>query len=154
LLWTDIDLDAQVIRLQKHKTKRATKKPRIIHLHPVILKLLIVIRRYGQAGEHVFLNHRKKPWSRRTLSQRVRRIRMAAGIPHDAKLYGIRHRFAVRAIVNGCDIKTLSALLGHSTTRMTEHYLSAFDKQHSHLADAMLKVNASRPPADARRPAS
>jgi site-specific recombinase XerD len=72
----------------------------------------------------------------------------------DAKLYGLRHRFGTTAILHGVDLKTLSELMGHTTTRMTEHYV-AIAGQRQHLAEAMLKVHGpATPPATARRPAS
>jgi integrase len=144
--WTDIDLEKAVIILYKHKTSRTQrdKKPRIIPLHPVVLKLLIYIRRLGQPGQRVFLTHRKTPWNRSNLSLRVRRTRKVAGIPDDAKLYGLRHAFGTRAIVNHLDLKTLAELMGHTTTRMTEHYVHLAGQQ-THLAAAMLRVNAQNP---------
>jgi site-specific recombinase XerD len=59
-------------------------------------------------------------------------------------LYGLRHAFGTRSILNGVDLKTLSELMGHTTTRTTEHYLHLAG-QRSHLADAMLRANARRP---------
>jgi len=145
LKWEDIDLAAGVIRLQRHKTSKKTKKPRIILLHPVVVKLLIYLRRLNQPGEFVFLNHRKNPWNRANLGNRMQRARKAAGIPTDAKLYGTRHAFGIRSILNGVDIKTLAELMGHQTTRMTEHYLSRLGDHQEHLAAAMLLSNARRP---------
>ena len=144
LEWSDVDLDARELVLRKHKTVKRTRKPRRVPIHPVVLKLLIFLRRLGQPGTHVFLNHRKKPWSRVTLAQRLRRSREAAGAPDDAVLYGLRHAFGTRSILNGVDLKTLSELMGHTTTRTTEHYLHLAG-QRSHLADAMLRANARRP---------
>lgn len=154
LEWSDVDLDAGELALRKHKTAKKTHKPRRVPIHPVVLKLLIFIKRLNQPGTHVFLTHRKTPWHRVSLGQRLRRVRKAAGVADDAKLYGLRHRFATTAILRGVDLKTLSELMGHSTTRMTEHYV-ALVGQRQHLADAMLKVNGpSTPPAADRRPAS
>jgi integrase len=154
LEWHDIDLAGRVIVLRRHKTSKRTKKPRVIPLHPVVVKLLIFLRRLNQPGEHVFLTSRKTPWHRVSLAQRLRRVRQAAGIAEDAKLYGLRHRFGTTAILRGVDLKTLSELMGHTTTRMTEHYV-AIAGQRSHLAAAMERINASStPPAGAHRPAS
>jgi integrase len=154
LRWQDIDLDNGVIVLRRHKTAKKTKKPRVIPLHPVVVKLLIFLKRLNQPGEHVFLTHRKTPWHRVSLAQRLRRVRKAAGVADDAKLYGLRHRFGTTAILRGVDLKTLSELMGHTTTRMTEHYV-AIAGQRQHLADAMLKVHGpATPPSTARRPAS
>ena len=153
LEWSDIDLGAKELVLRRHKTAKKTGRPRRVPLHPVVLKLLIFIRRLNQSGERVFLTSRKTPWNRSNLSQRVRRSREAAGIPDDAKLYGLRHRFGTTGILRGVDLKTLSELMGHTTTRMTEHYV-ALAGQREHLAEAMLKVNGgpAKPPADAQRP--
>ena len=146
LKWVDIDLDKAVIVLHQHKTSRTqrVKKPRVIPLTPVVLKLLIHIRRRQDPGDRVFLTHRKTPWNRSNLSLRIRRAREVAGIPEDAKLYGLRHGFGTRAVVNGVDLKTLAELMGHTTTRMTEHYVHLAGQQ-PHLADAMRRATARRP---------
>jgi integrase len=147
-----VDLHARELLLRRHKTSKNTKKPRRVPIHPVVLKLLIFLRRLNQPGEHVFLTHRKTPWHRVSLAQRLRRSREAAGVPDDATLYGLRHRFGTTAILRGVDLKTLSELMGHTTTRMTEHYV-ALAGQRQHLADAMLKVHGpATPPAAAQRP--
>jgi integrase len=44
-------------------------------------------------------------------------------LPPGAKLCGWRHRFGPEAVKNGVGLKTVSARMGHATTRMTEHYL-------------------------------
>jgi integrase len=152
LKWEDIDLDARELVLRRHKTSKRTRKPRRVPIHPVVLKLLIFLRRLGQPSEYVFLTHRKTAWHRVSLAQRLRRVREAAGVPDDAKLYGLRHRFGTTAILNGVDLKTLSELMGHTTTRMTEHYV-ALAGQRQHLAEAMLKVHGPATPSasDPRR---
>jgi integrase len=144
LEWDDIDLGNAVIVLRRHKTNRKTKKPRVIPLHPTVLKLLIVLRRLGQSGPRVFLTQRKTPWKRCNLAQRLQRAREAAGVPNDAKLYGLRHGFGTRAVLNGVDLKTLAERMGHTTTRMTEHYVHLAGQQ-AHLAAAMLRANGRRP---------
>jgi integrase len=153
LEWTDIDLEARELILRRHKTSKKTKKPRRIPLHPVVLKLLIFLKRLSQPGTHVFLTHRKTPWQRVSLGQRLKRSRRAAGVAEDAKLYGLRHRFATTALLNGVDIKTLAELLGHTSTRTSEHYLHLVG-QRAHLAEAMLRANGSRPSSTVPRPGS
>lgn len=114
LQWRDIDLEHRVIVLRRHKTAKKTRRPRVIPLHSVALKLLTFVRRLNQPGEHVFLTHRKTPWHRVSLAQRLRRVRQAAGVAEDAKLYGLRHRFGTTAILRGVDLKTLSELTNGS----------------------------------------
>src|SRR5262249_56341788 len=97
------------------------------------------------AGGFVFLTSRRTPWNRCNLSLRIRRARETAGIPAEAKLYGLRHAYGTRAIVNGVDIKTLAELLGHTTTRMVEHYVHLAG-QRTHLHRAVEKINAPAGP--------
>lgn len=133
------------IVLHDHKTRRTQRnpKPRVIPLHPVVVKLLIAIRRRNE-GERVFLSHCKTPWTKNSLAIRFRRARRKAGLSEDAKLYGTRHAFGTRAIVNGVALKTLAELLGHTTTRMSEHYLHLAG-EHAHLASAMQLANVRHP---------
>jgi integrase len=123
LRWTDINLDAAAIVLTKHKTAKSqrTPKPRVIPLDTEVVQLLTSIRARNEAGEFVFYNYRGTTWNRSNLSLRLQRGRNKAGIPADAKLCGLRHVFGTRAIVNGVDLKTLAELMGHTTTRVTEH---------------------------------
>ena len=144
LQWKHIDFDRGLIILPEHKTARMQKtpKPRIIPLHPVVVRLLRSIQERRE-GECVFLTYKKTRWTKDTLAQRVRRARIEAGVSDEAKLYGTRHAFGTRAILKGVDVKTLSELLGHTTTRMSEHYVHLAG-QFEHLAAAMNQVNAPR----------
>ena len=92
----------------------------------------------------MFLTYRLTPWHRSTLSQRIVRARRKAKIPEDVKLYGLRHAFGTRAITSGVDIKTAAELMGHNSTRMTEHYVHLAG-QRAHLAAAMRRVNGPGP---------
>lgn len=146
LKWTDLNIEAASIVLKVHKTSRTQKEPqpRVIMLMPVVCRLLAWIRRRGEPGEYVFHNHRMTTWNRSNLSLRIRRTRERAGLPNDVKLYGIRHGFGTRAIVNGVDLKTLAELLGHTTTRMSEWYVHLAGER-AHLAAAMQRAGALDP---------
>ncbi|MBI3466076.1 MAG: site-specific integrase [Planctomycetes bacterium] len=144
LTWDQVDFDNALVVLETHKTIRMQKtpQPRVIPLDPVVMRLLRWLQNRHE-GPYVFLSRRKTPWDKDTLAQRLRRARKGAGIPDDVKLYGTRHAFGTRAILSGVDIKTTSALLGHTTTRVTERYLHVVGKN-GHLADAMLLANGRR----------
>jgi integrase len=152
LCWNDVDFERRVIVLRQHKTIKMQRRPapRIIPLHPVVVKLLVVLKRRDE-GDHVFLNHHRRPWTKDMLCLRLRRARTDAGLPDDAKLYGVRHAFGTRGIMNGCDIKTLSVLMGHTDTKTTEIY-SHIAGQREFLSAAMEKVTQSL--ASARHPAA
>lgn len=145
LRWSNVDFYRGLIVLHEHKTKRLQRqpKPRVIPMIPVLVRLLRSIQARKE-GEYVFLNHRRHPWNKNSLSLRMKRARKKAGVPDDAKLYGTRHAFGTRGIIDGqLDVKTLAELMGHTSTRMTEHYLHLAG-QHAHLAAAMQRVNAPR----------
>jgi site-specific recombinase XerD len=112
---------------------------------PEIVKLLKRIKRQdGVDRRHVFVNAQGLPWKRTSLGLRLKRLRIRAGVPNDATLYGIRHQFGTQAIIRGIDIKTLSELMGHRTTQMTEHYCHLAGHQ-PHLAAAMQRAVSARP---------
>lgn len=145
LTWSSVDWSANVVVLTKHKTVRTQRspRPRVIVLHPELTDLLRRIQRRKDPGEVVFQTHLGSAWHRSTVGQRIRRMRKQAGIAEDAKLYGLRHAFGTRCIKNGVDLKTTSELMGHTTTRMTEHYLHLAGER-EHLAAAMILANAPR----------
>jgi integrase len=146
LTWEQVDCDKSVIIIEDHKTARTQEKPRprVIPLVPDVAQVLRAIKSRNEPGPFVFRNHHGTPWNRSSLSLRMQRARAKAGLPPDTKLYGLRHAFGTRAIINGVDLKTLAELMGHTTTRMTEHYVHLAD-QRAHLVAAMLRANDPDP---------
>lgn len=146
LKWENVDLAKGCALLSKHKTAKTQKapKPRVIVFDDEVRRLLAAVRERGDPGEHVFLTYRLTPWHRSTLSQRIVRARRKANIPEEVKLYGLRHAFGTRAITSGVDLKTAAELMGHASTRMTEHYVHLAG-QREHLAAAMRRVNGPGP---------
>ena len=146
LRWEQIDLDRLLVMLPDHKSSRTRtgkrRPPRIIILHPVVIKLLDRIRGWNES-EFVFTNFRGTPWDKNTLGTRLRRAREKAGVPKNKTFYGTRHAFGTRATTNGVDIKTIAELMGHASTRTTEHYIH-LAKELPHLVDAMRAVNGHR----------
>ena len=144
LTWSQVDFKVGKIVLKEHKTKRTQKKPRPreVYLHPVVVKLLRWMQSRGE-GERVFLTHRKTPWDKDTLGQRLKRAREEAGLSNDVKLYGVRHSFGTRGVLNNVPLKVLSQLMGHTSTRTTEGYLHLSGKD-QHLAAATLAVGGLR----------
>lgn len=143
LLWSDVDASAGVAGLKRHKTSKKTRKDRVIPLtEPVTALFRHLADRDGTEG-HVFKTIHGTPWARNSLAQKIKRLRDRAGVPDEATLYGLRHRFGTRAIMNGVGLKILSELLGHSTTRTTEHYVHTAE-EFDHLRAAMGRVNRAR----------
>ncbi|HEY1599551.1 MAG TPA: tyrosine-type recombinase/integrase [Pirellulales bacterium] len=143
LRWREVDLHSSVACLSKHKTARTLRepKPRVIRLVADAVKLLNQIRRRNDHADFVFVSSLKRPWRRCSIQQAIRRARRAANLPEDVVLYGLRHRFGTESIKHGNDLKTTAELMGHSTTRMTEHYVH-FAGEDAHL-DAATRRAAS-----------
>jgi integrase len=148
LRWSHLHFERAMIIIDQHKTTRTRKDhaPRSMPLMPELVRLLTHIRRRQDHPEFVFVRRGKQPWSRNGIQQNIRRLRTKVGLPEDLAIYGIRHLFGTRGILKGVDIKTLSELMGHSSTRMTEHYIHLAG-QDEHLAEAMQRINAQRPSA-------
>lgn len=129
MTWDQIDIHRSAVVQTKHKTQRSRKDgaPRMIFLNAEALRILREIRQEqvaaGDNQPHVFRSCTGKPWSRNGIQQNIARLRERLGIAPSVKLYGLRHRYATNTLKQGCDLATLAELLGHTTTKMTEHYL-------------------------------
>jgi integrase len=126
LAWSDKGLDLQrgIWKIERHKSRRATGKAKLVALVPEAVELLRLIRSEQGAAYQgtVFLNNRGTAWNRRTLGQHLRRMKVRHKIDTPASLHGIRHRFGTTAVANKAAIKLLSAQMGHSTVAVTERY--------------------------------
>lgn len=142
LEWMMIDPIRGVAVLAKHKTAktRRDRAPRVIVLHPVVLKLLAWIKRHQAEGQtFVFLNSHRRPWVGASLNLRLWELRKKLNLPPDCKLYGCRHAFGTQAALNGVDLPTLAQLMGHTNTQMTMRYVHLAGKT-DHLKAAAVKA--------------
>jgi integrase/recombinase XerC len=143
--WSELDLDRGTITLAKHKTLKTQKvrKPRVIHLTEEVTGLLVEIRRRQPDTEYVFTNRLGRPYHRNSVAQNLRRLRRKIGLPEDVKLYGCRHGFGTRAILNSVGLVELAELMGHEKgSRITAHYVHLAG-EHQHLREALRKINPS-----------
>ncbi len=137
--WRDVDLERGVWTIPYHKSKHATKRPKIVALVKEAVDLLTEIRAIAvvrvadsKAGmptknvptdaDFIFTNTRGRPWNRRTLGQQIERMKRRYGIECKASLHGIRHKFAGQAVANGAPIALISAQLGHQSISTTQRY--------------------------------
>lgn len=154
LEWKDIRLEQGAIVIEKHKTRYRTKRPRIVPLNPVLVKLLGWLRRNpghcqicGAAraagvkfdSRFVFLNSKNCRWHRSMADTGFRRLRVKVGLPADLKLHGCRHTFATRAIINGVGVVELGQLLGHVQVATTQRYVHLAAKT-DHLNESMRRA--------------
>jgi integrase len=122
LRWDWVDLRENCITLPQTHTK--TRRLRRVPVNPVVKReLLKFAERRLEAGGSEFVVPRKSYYSllgrlRRSFREACKR----AGIPN-LRFHDLRHTAGTRLGESGIPIQTISALLGHTSTRMTERYV-------------------------------
>jgi integrase len=127
LQWDFILWEKSLAVLREHKTAHSTGKARILRLHPKVIRLLRFLQQQqeqlGIESPHVFLNKRRRPWTRNALVLRMMGVRRRAGLPKGVRLYGLRHSFATQLAVKGVSAAQIAELLGHQDIRMSQTYV-------------------------------
>ena len=145
--WPNVDWKRACVVLGQHKTRKKTKKPRVIPLTPLVLRLLRWMWR--QTEDHaglIFRNTKGNPWNRCNLSIRMQKLRWRAGIPKDCFLYGTRHAFATQGVLNGANLKLLSKTLGHERVSTLEKYYVHVDGEIDAMREAAERAGGKRGP--------
>ena len=117
LKYSNIDFSTAQLKIDQQKTG----KPVIVDLNKTALKL---IGKPGKLDSVVFdLPGRK--WATKTISNLVKK----AGVNKHITWHSARHSLAVNLLTSDekPDIKTVSSILGHASTRTTEVYLHVVD---------------------------
>jgi len=168
--WAAVDLEAgrvnvcrAIVHLRKSEWRfegTKTGRDRSIAISPVVVRALKAHRakqaqaRLAAGGawqDHdlVFTNELGGPIQHRNLvSRHFKAVLQAAKIPTSIRLYDLRHTFGTMMIGNGVDIRTVSDVLGHSSTSTTldiySHALDANRRQASEKITEILWGKASR----------
>jgi integrase len=132
LMWSDIDFERKLLHINRtiqrirsdgdsktvvtFLTPKSTTSAREIPLTDFLIELLVKHRAIT-IGEYI-LNYKNKPIEPRTLQYRFKRILEAADVK-DVGFHTTRHTFATRALESGCDVKSLSEILGHGSATVT-----------------------------------
>ena len=147
LRWEDIDLENQLIHVQRNVTHPQTNQPHIgtpktksgtrdIPLDPMLLELLAPMQDTG------FIIGGKQPITLKHYTNTWNRIKKAVDL-HGATAHVFRHSYLTYAAGESSDIKSLQKIAGHSDIRMTmnryvhaqpEKVKAVSDKVHTLLA--------------------
>lgn len=141
----DVDLAGRrwVFKVRDSKGKR---KPRVVYLSDAAFEVTERRCRERPTGT-LFRNRDGQPWDKESAGRRFKRKKAALGRRYC--LYGFRHSFATRKLLEGVDAITVALLLGHSNLSMLANQYSHLIKNSGHL---MAALNPARPEPGAAPP--
>jgi integrase len=126
-----------------HKTAKRTGRHLKVYLNPC-LQTLTRILLASRCKDHLFTTADGDPWKKNTAEQRFRRLRKRLKLPDGLTLYAYRHTFATESLLAGSHIATVSALMGHTDTRMVSQRYGHLDQHSNHLLAAVRLAAARR----------
>jgi len=111
-------------------------KPRVVFLSPEASKLLQkYFDRRTDNAEAAFISHAgatpHTPLTPRSIQRIVQKYATLAGLVKKVTPHVIRHSFATDLLINGADIRSVQAMLGHSSITTTQIY--------THITNPQLK---------------
>lgn len=112
---------------------------------PIPRQIIPIIRRMRKNGSEYIVADNKKVVFIRTYQKFFSEMLARIGIPHRS-FHALRHTFATRALECGMDVKTLSELLGHSSSVITlDRYAHSMME---HKTEMMNRLGRLRFPGD------
>lgn len=142
----DINLSGNYLKVTRGKTKSSARR---VPLSDVAKKILSA-RMSRLAGENIFPQNDidgKQP----TDSLIKFHLRTVRALGFDFRIYDARHTFATRAVEDGVDLMTLSAILGHNGLKMLSRYAHPSENL---KADAIRKMEKGQAKAARSRKAT
>lgn len=135
LKFTDVDLDNFSIYIRQGKGSKDRIVPICHKLADSLQKYLIERRRLNKTCPEFFasLNH-QIGFTDNGLKHLVDRIKEVSGM--NFSIHKLRHTFATLMLEGGCDIYSLSKMMGHSDIKTTTIYLAASAE---HLRSQIIK---------------
>jgi len=118
LQWDSVDLKNRVLTIEgdSNKVKKVKRIPINDDLHDVLKQLSE--QRDGCQNVFIYLNRPIK-----SVESSFKNAIKRAGIKRKITLHYFRHTAGTRMMANGVDAYTVMKILGHSSLKMTEHYL-------------------------------
>jgi site-specific recombinase XerD len=107
------------------------EKVRLVFLSPNAKQALkTYLEKRGDIEEALFINTKKEParLTPRQIQRLMRFYATKAGIAKKVTPHTLRHFFATDLLINGADLRSVQALLGHSSISTTQVYTHLTDK--------------------------
>lgn len=157
LQWRDIDLEDGTVTIQRNmqriknyaeaeegKTKLSIQKPKTtksMRVIPIADSLLDILRAHQKEPGKYLISGRKREWAEiRTVQYRFASILKKCGL-EPFHFHLLRHAFASQCISAGCDMKSLSEMLGHSNVQITMNiYVHSSMKQKKELVNHICQL--------------
>jgi len=131
----DIDLDNMSLFVRQGKGSKDRVVPICQSLASTLNRYITERKRLNKDCPEFFTSlNRNKGFTDSGLKRLIVKIRTASGIPFYA--HKLRHTFATLMLEGGCDIFSLSKMMGHSDIKTTTIYLAA---THEHLRSQAMK---------------
>jgi integrase/recombinase XerD len=147
----DIDRERGTVHIRQGKGR----KDRVV---PIGERALLWVERYrqecrpkllvsGRPTNVLFLTHHGEEFTLDRLSQMVQGYIAATDIGKKGSCHMLRHTMATLMVENGCDIRFLQVILGHSSLKTTEIYTQVSIRKlvEAHRATHRAKLEASTP---------
>jgi integrase/recombinase XerC len=123
--WNDVDFQLGIVRVLGKGSKE-----RIVPIGEIALDALkaygaeqtLKWKRAAKGETPVFLNHRGKRITTRSVARVVEKYLKAADIPVRMGPHGLRHTFATHLLNGGADLRVIQEMLGHASLSTTQRY--------------------------------
>lgn len=133
LKMSDIDYESRILTITQQKVSKSSSCA-VLHLYLCNSAVRLLNKNsQTQHGEENVFSLPSHAYALKILKDWI----SEAGIRKHITFHCARHTFVTLLISNGVDIKTVSSLAGHSTTRHTETYMHIIDKNKEKAIDSM-----------------
>lgn len=129
LKWSDVDIDKKILSVRRTAQRVSTGSGTELVVLPPKTKtsqrdiplpdfVVPMLRKFKSSDDYYILSGNQNITDPRTMQNRFRRLLEQAGAER-VNFHVLRHTFATDCVAAGCDVKTLSEILGHSSTGVT-----------------------------------
>jgi integrase len=142
LKWAEVDLEKGMITIQSDQEYQVKHgKMRTLPLHD---EAKLVLSKLNRNGEYVFLKDDGTCPSPQFVSKKFKSYIRAAGLPEEYHFHSLRATFATWCANKGMSGYTLQNLMGHSSMKVTEGYLTPDLKNFQQELSRISLSNVSR----------